>query len=715
MPLVKYRINESNINEILVDCNVTVSRFIELVNRRSFEKVTKGIFRGKILSNDDLVRNYITRPDYILILLTNDYIESDDVMDLEQDIKENEKKNEIKYSISSSFLFRANDEQQRKDLKYLFTIFTTATPDSMLHGNKIEFSLNFSYQKVYEEIENLVSKLLHVDKNFDFDLHLFLPGGVHFKTGTLFEFYTNPEDIAFDYIYVIVTKKTENHYSIDDIIEEPCSCSNAQRNEILSPLCQSTASGLSQIATFLGYVYYGGLKSEQILLSLAKITRFAPLVVNLYRLIRNRPLNTLNILAITAPLFTLFRSILPDEVKNENVFEYTLNFLSAFDVINNSEYLKFIELDTKDEYDCESNGRFADYCKTTNQQQHVIVWTADTINPDFQAFYMKPSFSTIQNILETITTYKPVSPLSLHYIFYPTFISSNNDKNVMLFIKEVPNEDNLVSIIDPNEGYKKEINIEELAKQVNCDKIENILTLINPNQVDQIIFICFDESKSMKWKLEGGNAHHNEQTRDVLASEFLKALVKQSYALRVSSFYGLISFGSEVKILQPLTAMNSQFIQSLTKIDPHGKTHLYDAINVAKEQICNLIKKEDGKLRFPNSRFRIIVITDGADNKSETLPEILVNDLIQNEIVVDTVLVSLVDRSADCCTISRLTGGLCFMTKDYENGIQIFEQEAFLNIKCRHMISLPYEKITSEIFINLGTSFLVKKELLLKN
>ena len=92
MPLVKYRINESNINEILVDCNVTVSRFIELVNRRSFEKVTKGIFRGKILSNDDLVRNYITRPDYILILLTNDYIESDDVMDLEQDIKENEKK-----------------------------------------------------------------------------------------------------------------------------------------------------------------------------------------------------------------------------------------------------------------------------------------------------------------------------------------------------------------------------------------------------------------------------------------------------------------------------------------------------------------------------------------------------------------------------------------------------------------------------------------------
>ena len=247
-------------------------------------------------------------------------------------------------------------------------------------------------------------------------------------------------------------------------------------------------------------MFHGGLKSEHILLALAKVTRFAPLVVNLYRLIENRPICALNILAITAPLFTLFRSILPNEVQNENVFEYTLNFLSLFEGITNTEFLKFIEFDAENEKDCEDMKQFAKYCDNTDQQRHVIIWTADTINPDFQSVIMKPEFEIVQNIFETITTYKPVQPLSLHYIFYPTFIRGNDDKNVMLFIKEVHDKENFVSIINPFEGKIKEIKIEDLAHQLNCNKKDDLFTLIDPNHVDQIIFICFDESRSMKWK-----------------------------------------------------------------------------------------------------------------------------------------------------------------------------------------------------------------------
>ena len=145
--------------------------------------------------------------------------------------------------------------------------------------------------------------------------------------------------------------------------------------------------------------------------------------------------------------------MLPSHIKNENVFEYTLNFLSAFDVIVDTEYLKFFEL---------------------------------------------------------------------HYIFYPTFIRGNKEKSVMLFIKEVPNKENFVSIIDPQEGNKKEINIEELAKQLNCKQKDDVFTLIDPNKVDQIIFICFDESQSMKWKLDGGNPHHDEKTRSSIATDFFE-------------------------------------------------------------------------------------------------------------------------------------------------------------------------------------------------
>ena len=98
---------------------------------------------------------------------------------------------------------------------------------------------------------------------------------------------------------------------------------------------------------------------------------------------------------------------------------------------------------------------------------------------------------------------------------------------------------------------------------------------------------------------------------------------------------------------------------------------------------------ENGNSKYPNARYRIIVITDGADDKSNTLPEKLTNELIQNEIVVDTVLISLIDESIGCCTISKLTGGLSFRPKNLEDGIGIFEQEAFLNIKIR----IYYNKI----------------------
>lgn len=684
MPLIKYRTEKQEVSEIMVNSNITVSGFLDLVNKKSKEKVTKCIFRGKILDNDDLIRNHVTYPSYSLTLLTDsaDNIQSD-IVDFENEIQEKANKKELENKISSSLIKRTQSNQNRKGFNFTFTIYTTATLESMLHGTKKDFSLISSYYLVYDEIENLVSSFLHNASGNEFDLHIFLPGGVPFNSGIILDYYSNPEKIEYDYLYVLVIKKPKFADDINEEITEPCSCSDDKRKEILSPFCQSSINGLTQISAFLGYLYYGGYESEHILLSLAKITRFAPLVVNIYRLIEKRPLNILNILSITSPLFTLFRAMLPPNVEDENVFEYTLNFLTIFKSIKNSEYLKFIEFDSRNTKDCKKMRRFYRYCKKTEQQRHVIIWTADTINPDFESFFINPDFSTLENIFSTIKTFKPVSPLSLHYIFYPTFVRGSEDKSVILFLREISNKENSVLVIDPKEGHQKEINIETLAEEMNCkEKEEDFDALIEPNQVDQIIFICFDESKSQ------------------LASQFLKKLVKQSYALRVFSLYGLISFGSDVKTIQPLTAMTTQFVLNLNEITTSttsDSAFLYDGIKKAQEQISNFCKGKEGNMKYPNSRSRIIVITsDGADNKSETLPETLINSLNEDEIVVDTI--SLNDRSSDSYTISRLTGGLCFNPHNYEEGIEIFEQEGFLNIKNRHMKALPYEHITKEIF-----------------
>lgn len=459
------------------------------------------------MNGDDLIRNHITRTDQVLTLLTDS--SSTDIVDLEYESDERKKKIEVKSTVSSSILKRDDNTLQRRGFLYTFTVYTTATPNSMFHGHKMDFSLKTKYSTLKSEIKSLVSSFPEV--NYAFNIYIFLAGGVYFHTDSLLDYYYNPDEISHDNIYVLVEKKGDKLIQMSEDIPEPCNCSNSKYRKLLSPFCESSPAGLSQIAAFLGYAFHDGVKSERILLSLAKLTRFAPLVVNFLRLIEKRPLKALNILAITSPIFTLFRSMLPPAIKDANVFEYTLNFLSLFSLIQDNEYLKFFEIDTERESEQPDMNRFVKYCLDQQLQKDVIVWTADTVNPDFQASLMKPHFSIIENIFENNSAFKPVAPLSLHYIFNPTFVRGKEGKSVMLFLKEVPDKNKVVSIIDPLEGEEKEMNIEDLANEINCDTKDDVFTLIDPKQVDELLFICFDESQSMKWKLTGGNPHHNEK------------------------------------------------------------------------------------------------------------------------------------------------------------------------------------------------------------
>ena len=69
-------------------------------------------------------------------------------------------------------------------------------------------------------------------------------------------------------------------------------------------------------------------------------------------------------------------------------------------------------------------------------------------------------------------------------------------------------------------------------------------------------------------------------------------------------------FSSEVKVCQPLTALTSDFLQSLKQINPHGKTLLYDAINIAQQLICHLTKGANGGSLYSNSRPVLALIFD---------------------------------------------------------------------------------------------------------
>jgi hypothetical protein len=79
----------------------------------------------------------------------------------------------------------------------------------------------------------------------------------------------------------------------------------------LSPLFDSSQSGLVNIALLPGYFQHDGPKTEKMLLALGRVTCFAPLMTNLYRFLEGEEITGLNVIPLTAALHTVFMYLPP--------------------------------------------------------------------------------------------------------------------------------------------------------------------------------------------------------------------------------------------------------------------------------------------------------------------------------------------------------------------------------------------------------------------
>lgn len=102
-------------------------------------------------------------------------------------------------------------------------------------------------------------------------------------------------------------------------------------------------------------------------------------------------------------------------------------------------------------------------------------------------------------------------------------------------------------------------------------------------------------------------------------------------------------------------------------------------------------------------------MTDGEDT-SKSKPTDVLPYLIENNIIVDVVIVSLKASCKDVCALSHLTGGLAFRPTKVEDGIALFEKEAFLSIQYREKAQPFKDKITNNIFNSFKNNLSYDKE-----
>lgn len=160
---------------------------------------------------------------------------------------------------------------------------------------------------------------------------------------------------------------------------------------------------------------------------------------------------------------------------------------------------------------------------------------------------------------------------------------------------------------------------------------------------------------------------------DVLKQMF-EALINRMVAYNYNTHVGLVSFASKAEIFMPVSHVLENFRRATTELRATGDTALWDALDVAANQI------QDYEARYAGAKKRIIVISDGLDTKSkDNSSHSICSKLLRQGISVDSICLGS-QHNQQLMTVSHLLGSYCFVPTSLENAMAICEMEPFLSL-----------------------------------
>lgn len=570
-----------------------------------------------------------------------------------------------------------------------YTVFTNLSPRSLLVGDTVTLSDDFNMWDTLQTVKKLIQNLGFVG---NYNCSLFLPGGIPFLKGSISSWKKACGGFAKRHIYCVVT---QIKYSVlKQEVGEVADFHSPEMQSFLSPLQEhDNPEQLAQMAVLLGYFAHGGWKTEKLLLTLAHVTRFAPLVCSLYRIMEQKNITGLDIVSITAVLPTLFKSMLGKDVTTGYVLENVLKLTSVLLTLPRPDYLKMVALTWNDG---EKTGGVPEYCEQTGQARHVVIWLKDTTEPDFEGEDVFCEDNEWENVFLWRTALKPFSIATARSLYSTAILKGA--KNPLLFLGHVDRKHESIQYIDPATAETYVRSIEEMVREVGDNSIDDTMSMESGNMT-QVMEILFDASGSMRNLLDESV---ESVTRERAAKEFLQAFVTRTLAYRVASILGIISFASSVTECSALSPLASDFESGISGITPNGPTHLWDAIAEASEKLDGYNHVGDsagGKVAvYRNACQRIVVLSDGEDCRSKVKAWDALNVCLRQGTIVDSVLLSINTENKALALFCRLTGGVTLRASSLEQGLDMFEQEAFLNNRIRRRSPAFTHEVTEEIW-----------------
>ena len=612
---------------------------------------------------------------------------------------------EVPTDPSNLFMFE-NIYYPEENIKYpKFILFSTVNLHTMNEGDEIEIT-SYEHGSVINEVGNFLWKRYGVSKNKQ--IHIFFSSGCPFLSGTLNDFIA--EFSAFrPYLYVIITNYLED-YLLDKEIEKVCDISSHEMKSLISPIENSSDRALCTMASILGYINGDAEGSEELEFTFSKFFKFVPFLCAFYQIRNSYSINGRVLIQFTAPFYAILKELLPNNTDPKTIYEYAPKYLKYFLNFNLRGTVPCIPY-IKIYYEI----GIEKYLKKFVNQNVVVLWEPDHGAIDWVFFKLiLPNEQTLKNSEENIDTFSICNPLELHQIQNPVLFEGVNGPWLFLipsFSKDYKDKGKKL-IINPETGKSELVDVEEFAKMIS--KKTGIERLVDPDRIEQIVFLLLDKSSSMfdKTNLVNGNI-----TRYQAALQYLTLFVDKVVSTFSFSLYGMYCFSDDPEKICDLTIFSNDFINhvlSCMKFEEGGLTNLFKTVDEACDQIIQIQKQ------FPKAIPRIIILTDGKDTKAvdpnlsmDALGNIyrdadivhfdlgiFANKLVQNKIRVDSVYIidkfDKDDLDGRLFTISKITGGCSFCPLSLEDGREIFQQEAFYNVKIRKFNDFQVKNYTCD-------------------
>lgn len=162
-------------------------------------------------------------------------------------------------------------------------------------------------------------------------------------------------------------------------------------------------------------------------------------------------------------------------------------------------------------------------------------------------------------------------------------------------------------------------------------------------------------------------------SRMTTTKQLVHAFCNRARAFDLPTALGLVTFDSTATVSCPLTRVAERFRVTVDRSQPKGDTSLYDAMEVARQELRKFIAQH------PECKGRILVLSDGEDTSSRLSDLNITQSLVKDSILVDAVLIGKKSKNAPLHALSLATGGVSFHPKVIGDAVRVVEQETMVS------------------------------------